>query len=550
MYRSLMPLTKWHLMAIGQEIAAFQAVVASYDNNNNNNRHQHERMQSYLSSVTPFGMAIWLEGVQSAIYSSSPPDEEAHQVFCDWLKRALAAAMNFRSERCTVHYEIASTAKPPSANIVPVWTSKAIMQKVLHKQLAHWNERLNQSSTGGGDSGSGSSSNRGSSSHVLKDVGSEMEVVVTAALRSYGDLYVANPTDSTKMNYHRMQALAIQLMRKVFGQDRDAVVWSLSKEHKYFWGLCQIAHDHRKEVGEFDLIPLFSKFATDAELNSGLTFGKYVIKWHIDRNLIGEALQYGKQCESDLLLMMNSEASLRPHRWVVSIQRGDYESATTNLMESVDRGGSKISLKQAQFNLAMAKMTNKVVASKSVSRRGMAKDRNKKIENMRELTHVQEKLLTPHELQHCYPWTLGSLLGRALEKVDAVTEISEKAETLFLALVLCASMDDSNNSSVEAKKQAASEIWYKAVVADWDLLTSILDGSGQVMMMMNANMKQTVLTTSVFGKLVTLCDQCSKSSWEHVNIDSMMERIILDKFGSSADQSSMQRMLRLVLSQD
>ena len=125
-----------------------------------------------------------------------------------------------------------------------------------------------------------------------------------------------------------MQSLAINLLRKVFGKDRDTLAWSLCKEHAYFWGLCQIAHDHGKgqrknSASEYSLIPLFSKFAQVSELSSGLIFGKYVIKWHIDRNLIGEALQYGNQCENVLLVMINSEPSLRLYRWIVAIQRGD-----------------------------------------------------------------------------------------------------------------------------------------------------------------------------------------------------------------------------------
>ena len=102
MYRSLMALTKWHLMAIGQEIAAFQAVLVSQ-------RHKNmERMKS---------------------------------------------------------------AKPPAVKVpalIPIWTSKPTIQKVLHKQLSQWNEHANKDAA---------------ASSVLA-VGNELEVIVLASLQS------------------------------------------------------------------------------------------------------------------------------------------------------------------------------------------------------------------------------------------------------------------------------------------------------------------------------------------------------------------------------
>ena len=535
MYRSLMSLTKWRLMAIGQEIAAFQAIV-SYRGSG------HERLESYLSTLVPHDVDVWLEGVQVDIFAAPRLDHEAHRLFCGWLQSAMTAAMDFRSERCTVNYDIAATAKPPVANPLPVFTSRTLVQNVLKRQLLEWNALSDEHGVGS-----------------LADFATEIEAVVTATLRAHGDVHLATQSQpaqsqASKKLYHQMQSLSINFFRKVLGLERDDVAWDLSKEHNYFYGLCKIALDHRKEGShsEFDLIPLFKKLEKVTELDTGLSFGKYVIKWHLERNHVGLALEYGKYCESDLTQMLHSEPELRPYRWIVSVQRGDYESATTNLVETVE-DSETIRFQQAKFNMAMAKITNKIVGKISVSRRALASDRNKKIENTREILQAQQQLLSPEELKDSTPWSAAALLARALEKAQAVQSIDEKADALFVALVLCAAMDDSSTVAIDKKRQAAAEVWSKAVEEDWSMLSSILNRGHHLSNtnVLTAKTKHTVSTSSIFGRLVFLCGDCQSSSWEHVNIDSMMESFVLEKFGgASVDQASLQRLLRAIATVD
>ncbi|KAL7571873.1 hypothetical protein ACA910_002945 [Epithemia clementina (nom. ined.)] len=543
MYRSLMPLTKWHLLAIGQEIAAYQAVVAAASASASSSPMSTSfgRMTTFLESVTPYGMALWLEGVQSAVVLQKEQEEgggvgsgeREQEIFASWLERALSAALGFRQERCTLTYDIASNAKPPRverSSSVPVWTSKPLMQKVLLRQLTHWKEYS------------------GSSRSILAST-NQLEVVATAALRSFRDSFLATPCETTKVGYAKMQSLAVNLLRRVSGPERDAFAWSLCKEHAYFWGLCQMAHEHRKERGtEFTLMPLFKKFdASVCDLGTDMSFGKYVIKWHIERNLFGEALHYGNtQCQDDLLMMINSEPSLRPYRWIVSMQRGDYESAATNLSDVVERGGSNLTLKQAKFNLAMSKLANKVVLQHSVqSSRPRALERAQTIENMREIAHAQEQLLDPVDAKdHSYLWSAVTLLDYAMEKVDRLKKDDKegKAKTCFIALVLCASLE---NTTLEQRKNAAANVWYKAVMADWDFLTQILHGETNLT---DHGIANAVLNKSVFGRLV---EECDKIQLGEVGIDQMMERFIVDKLVGNrqlSDRSSMHRLLRSVLS--
>eukprot|EP00523_Entomoneis_sp_CCMP467_P011012 CAMPEP_0168739852 /NCGR_PEP_ID=MMETSP0724-20121128/11675_1 /TAXON_ID=265536 /ORGANISM="Amphiprora sp., Strain CCMP467" /LENGTH=1128 /DNA_ID=CAMNT_0008787265 /DNA_START=1 /DNA_END=3388 /DNA_ORIENTATION=- len=519
-YRSMMPLTKWHLMALGQEIAAFQAIVASPRSN--------ENMEIYRSQLNSFGVANWLQSVQRAVESQ---EADMKHVFCCWLEQALSAAHIFRQERGTLLYDIASSADPPKvdkAKLIPLWMSKPTIQSVLFTQLQNWHKDSDKS---------------------LRMMSNEVESIVVASLRSFADSYLAFRCGTTQDYYYKMQCLTIKLLRDTFGTDRDDLAWSLCKAHHYFSGLCQIAHDHRHSQGRgpraanhFSLTTLFPKLAQTKDLKTEMPFGQFCIKWHLDRTFIGEALQYGNLCPDDLLVIVNAEPALRPYRWIVSLQRKNHEAATRNLLEVVDRADTGLSLQQSKFNLSMAKLSNKVAASKSVSNPEQIVERGKRIENMREIAQVQELLLCDEDAQNTYLWTVESLLEYALQKVDREDGIDAKARTCFLALCLCCSLE---SGGVDARKQAACSVWYKALVADWDFLTDLLYGKQQSLT--DEGLANAVLQKSVFGKLMEECSSNPKSSWGEVSFDNIVERFVIDKISSPNDRSSMQRLLRAVL---
>ena len=82
-----------------------------------------------------------------------------------------------------------------------------------------------------------------------------------------------------------------------------------------------------------------------------------------------------------------------------------------------------------------------------------------------------------------------------------------------MALTLCASLE----SGAEDQKQAASNVWYNALIADWDFFTDIL--YGKQINLTDDGIANSVLQKSVFGKLVEECDKCKKSAWGEVGID-------------------------------
>ena len=47
--------------------------------------------------------------------------------------------------------------------------------------------------------------------------------------------------------------------------------------------------------------------ASAHDVETGLTFGAFVLKWHVDRKLYGHALEYGEFCPNDLKRLVASD---------------------------------------------------------------------------------------------------------------------------------------------------------------------------------------------------------------------------------------------------
>ena len=537
LYRSLMPGTKWRLMAMGQEIAAYQAVLNSASMTVGH-------MEMFLESLTPHEMAKWLGGVQSHVILARPEgedqqqqqhhhqDEESKMVFCTWLEQALSAALNFRTERCTVTYDIASTAKPPRVDRldgagVPIWTSQYGLSQVLGRQLNYWNNQYRPETA---------------TQH-------QVEVVAKAGLACFRDIYLACPSEANKVGYAEMMSRAIEVLRKVCGKERDGVAWSLCMDHAYFWGLCEIARQHRNERGsDFQLPPLVNKFHSNGvvDIATDMSFSQYMLKWHIERNLVGEALKYGQTtplCQDDLYQMMSSEPSLQPYRWILAVQRGDFNSATGHLMDVVERGGANLSLKQAKFNLAMAKLTNKV-SMRTTANQAMATERARVIENQREIAQAQQELLgndVATSTAHGYHWSAESLLDYAMNKIDKLISGGDKEEmtkTCIIALILCASLD---HATPTERTNAAVKVWHKALLADWEFLNRLIHTSISTSASCGNEDWNSVVDQCVFGRVVSACDEM-KSLGENVGIDGVLDPWLVDRLVAMEGKSRRNRL--------
>jgi hypothetical protein len=486
-YRSLSAICRWKLLAIGQELFVFWTFCGLTAETQGDN----ERW----AKLNPCSMAEWLEGLQASILSGG--DEVQQAAFLGWLCVVLNAAFAYREEHANATYDVAVNALPnvASAGAVPIWTNHPSIRTVCDRQLDKWDK---YPSNAGEDA---------------------MKTLVRFMLESCKDRFAACPNEETRDSYATVQAGVFKLLRKANGFKMDRFSFELFKAHHYFSGICQIASDHEKRGDPltFSLEPLFESLSEETDVGSGMQFGLFVLKWHTERAHFGHVLKYGKYCPHDLIVLMNNEAALKPYRWIHAIQRGDYESATTSLVENASSTTSKLP------------HTLKDVASK----------RRRLIEKKRELAIAQEELLGENSSNS----TLLSpteLLDVLLQRVEAARVPSEKADLCFTGLAISSGFE-----SIEVAGENAVKIWFTAIEADagiWQKCANETD-------LTNSSIRDFVFGNTVFGYLLRQTRDVQSETWAPVMFDSpLVEKGVLATLDSSqsGSGSKMHRLLRSI----
>ena len=504
-YRSLSATCKWTLLGIGQELAVFWWLGNSFSN-------KAGWMQEKMGDLAPHGLANWLEQIQESVLAQGG-GEDRQEEWNQWLVMALDSAMRFREEHASFTYDVSADQPPLASNgqVVPVWTSCPTMQRILERQLLYWKSNA-------------------ATAHV-----ESVETVVTAALRSFGDSYATDPVAATHGPYKRVLQLAIPFLRIVKGKINDQLAFSLSKTHKYYWGLCQIALDHEKmtDQPDFALDPLFSQLDKNPDLDTGMLFAEFVLKWHTERELFGHVLNYGKNCPHVLNQFTQNEQTLRPFRWIQAIRQGDYNGATDSLMRNAEIGAPLLS--EAKFDLSMARMANTVVERETRTRGDVVGLRRQRIEKKMELVNAQQDLFGD-EASKYQLWEASSLIDYTLEQLKQAGNTSDKIQACFIGLAICSSFE-----SDEASHEHAATVWWNALMADSALWGQWLRNETNLT---DKELAEEVLQRTVFGGLFQQSEEVE--SWGEVLYGPKLESDIIEKMAQQDESAAagMRRLLR------
>jgi hypothetical protein len=505
LYRSLSVNCRWFLLGIGQELAVFWWLGSSMSKKT-------EWQQEQLGMLLPQNTAEWLERVQTSVLAEGG-GEDRQEEWVHWLCTALDSATQFREEHASFTYDVSSEHPPLSLKgdaTVPVWTSRPAMQRVLQRQLLHWKASPVTART------------------------SSVETVVQVALQSFGDSYAANP--ETKDSFKTVLKLAIPFLRSAKGLDNDQLAFSLSKTYNSFSGLCQIALDHEKmnDKAEYSLDDFFQPLAKKRDVETNMLFGEFVLKWHTERELFGHVMNYGTHCPLVLNHFMQTEAALRPFRWVHAIRQRDYNSATESLMSNVETGDP--TLAEAKLSLSLGKIANKVIEKESHTQGDIVMARRKRIEKKRELVNAQEELFGKTAAES-YLWKPGHLVDYTLDQLKHAEDKAEKIRCCFIGLAICASFESDKESH-----DYAARVWGSALMADGDLWAEWLRTETNLA---NPELVDEALQRTVFGGLVQQADE-QVDSWGQVVYGPEIERQVLEKMASldASSATGMRRLLR------
>lgn len=513
-YRDLSMTCKWKLLTVGQTISVLLVL------GNIRSRSNTEWEDEQLQQLSQHNLNEWMATVQADVLAHGS-GENFQKIWLQWLVAALEAAVIFREERAGVVYDV-SFNPPPLVNSpaeVPVWTSSPAVQTVLFKQLEYWHSTSTASASP-----------------------EDIETVVQFALLSCSDSYSSCPGPDRQHAYVIAHRTSFDILRKVKGLAADSFLFELARAHRFFNGLCQVAldHDRRNDHEGFALDPLFKELALQDDVETGMNFGVYVLKWHTDRELFGHVLQYGKLCPDALNQLMHNVESLSPYRWIHAVRQGDYNAATDSLFENANMRDT--TLKGAQLTLSIASIASSIVERGASRTKDRVIKRRRLIDKKCELINAQKELIGDAATDDSHLWQPDRLLNHAIRNCEMVEEKEDKIQAFVLALAVCTTFEKDDEVY-----ESALLVWFKAIVADTDLWETWLNNETDLTSLM---LRDIVLQNTVFGGLLQQSEDID--GWKDVSYN-VIESDVFEKLGKLYPHllnGGMQRLLRSVTSED
>ena len=461
-------------------------------------------------------LATWLEAYQSKVVLNPQAGAVTPERMDAWtqiLAAPLDAAMRFRVERTGFPYDLGKMPIVSRREEVPLWLARPALLKTLQVFVDIWSQ---------------------TTTSVPFICSKEMETVLLAALESAGAAFQALPEDRVvRSEYAHIQKAVMDLFCR--GGMRD-LAWVLAQEHNYFAGLCELAKENEKEPESlFQLQPLFKELGTNEDVATGLGFGAFVLKWHVDRKLYGHALEYGEFCPTELKQLVESDPSFGKYRWILAIRNGNYEEAAQSLIQNT--APSDTSVGQTKINMGFAKMANSMVTMKQDAQalRGGAAQREKVIEKLRERANAQEQLFGETEESRSKPLKpADELLRYAFTLLDRQESTHEKVLTCFRALAVCTTFE-----TVEEARKGAVRVWLEALRADLLLLKQFVFGAAKIDLVF-------IREKTVLGALYVEVSHVPE--WSDVKLDDYVGGRMLDQIAPE-ERPGASRLLRCLSGQ-
>lgn len=447
LFRRLDDVCRWRLLSIGQEVSAYSNMKAM--------------APSDETLLNPTTVAEWIEQ-----YHDKAPDDAL-----PILIQAVEAANVFRTECASKVYDVPPN-NPPKVDLaanVPIWTSHKSIKTTIIKQLALWDRGMPMSPT-------------------------VAEAVAEVWLQVRGDDYVSCPTETTRNDYIQAQRKVFPLLRQINGWKNDQFLFELCVGHCYFGGICAIVLEHENRgdrTALYKIELLANSMVEKRDVESGYSFGRFVLQWFMDRKLFGHVFRYGAIFRQELADSMMSEKVLKPFSWIHGVQQGNYADAVESILSDVEL--RDVTLSHALTLLGVAKLANSVrECEPSEYNEEIAKLR-RTIDKKRELAIAQGELFGEN-FKECLK-SPDVLLDYALDTAFiSVVDLSCKAEICLAALAISSAFD-----TVAAMESASIRVWAAVISADQPLWQEWLEKRNKFE---NQALLKSLCQDTIFGRVL------------------------------------------------
>ena len=319
----------------------------------------------------------------------------------------------------------------------------------------------------------------------MKEVlGEPVEQLVSNMLEGHKDI------PSSKRNeakYDNAKNLSYVLLTAFCSTE---VAFELSLAHAHFLGVVELCHEnskHGKYNPNFDLIPLIDDshsekkaFTDSIDLESGLSFQKYVFRWHADQGLFGTLLQLGKHCQSVLSEYMEEDERLSHLRWIQNVKTGHFSKAATGLMSLSSEGlvafkdkSGKKSLQNRQLVLSLARLS----AMTSQENSAQLKNVQTMAEENLDLYTAQESLADMVDSYDVCSRVMApdTLMDVAMDLIKSTKNTEDKVRAALAGLTIAKAMSSISSVDNSTRQSHIAKVWASAIDIEMQRWLDILE---------------------------------------------------------------------------
>jgi len=318
----------------------------------------------------------------------------------------------------------------------------------------------------------------------MKEVlGEPVEQLVSNMLEGHKDI---SSSKRNEAKYDNAKNLAYVLLTAFCSAE---VAFELSLAHAYFLGVVELCHEHSKHSkydANFDLVPLIDDshsagkaFSENIDLESGLSFQKYVFRWHADKGLFGTLLQLGNHCQSVLSEYMEEDERLSHLRWIQNVKTGHFSRAATGLMSQSseglvafkDKSGNQ-SLQNRQLVLSLARLS----AMTSQENNAQIKNVQATAEENLDLYAAQESLADMVDYDVCgRVMAPDSLMDLAMDLVKSTNNTEDKVRAALAGLTIAKAMSSISSIDNSTRQSHIAKVWASAIDIEMQRWLDVLD---------------------------------------------------------------------------
>eukprot|EP00979_Chaetoceros_neogracilis_P002561 scaffold435_cov275-Chaetoceros_neogracile.AAC.13 len=312
-----------------------------------------------------------------------------------------------------------------------------------------------------------------------------VEHLVSNMLEGHKDV-PASKRDEVK--YNNAKNLAYVLLTAFCSAE---TAFELSLAHAYFLGVVELCHEnskHGKYHPRFDLISLIKDndnagggcLSNDTDLETGLSFQKFVFCWHSDKGLFGTLLELGKHCQNVLSEYMEEDERLAHLRWIQNIKTGHFSKASAGLMSLSAEGLASFktnsghqSLKSRQLVLSLAKLS----AMANGEHNAQAKNVQAIAEENLDLYAAQEALADMVDSYDVCARVMDptSLMQLSMELTKSSDSLEDKVRASLAGLTIAKAMSSVDSIDNTTRQSHIAQVWALAIDTELNRWLNLLD---------------------------------------------------------------------------